>query len=362
MNFQDFVNVCKILPTDISVLGQGDHGIGKSQLTYQLSEHFNLKVIERRLSQMSEGDMIGLPVVTGKSTAFLPPDWYLECCEEPRLLFLDELNRATPEVMQAAFQIVLDRTLNGHRLHPETRVYAMINTNARYNVNAMDPALLDRFWVAELEPTVEDWLIWATGKGKIHWAITDFIKAENKFLDTAGREVDATKVHPSRRSWERLSKIMDQHKLFDEPEQELIYKLAIGLIGPEASAVFTSFLKNMDKQVSATDILNNYSKMRKKIMKMPQERWNMCIDKIAEFLDKESMTEAHKPNLRAFCQDLPGELRISLWGKLVQGGINRIEQTKMVHSAIHDLILEVVTGPNAQETLNKVQGKGKADK
>ena len=49
-----------------------------------------------KLSKMRKGDLSGLHTAPAE---------------------LDELNRATPEVMQAAFQIVLDRELNGHRLN-----------------------------------------------------------------------------------------------------------------------------------------------------------------------------------------------------------------------------------------------------
>ena len=158
MSIKTFLTVSEVLPVETSILIRGPHGIGKSQVVRQVAKHFNLPVVDRRLSQMTEGDMIGLPSTDGEVTRFNPPDWYKNACTKPICLFLDELNRATPEVMQAAFQIVLDRELNGWKLHPETRVYAAINHSAAYTVNEMDPALLDRFWTIDLEPTVEDWL------------------------------------------------------------------------------------------------------------------------------------------------------------------------------------------------------------
>ena len=132
MDFKTFKQCALKLPTDISICIRGPHGIGKSQAVYQLAseENFNLPIIERRLSQMSEGDMIGLPELSDGTTRFCPPDWYKECCVKPVVLFLDELNRSTPEIMQAAFQIVLDRELNGWKLHPETRIFTAINISA----------------------------------------------------------------------------------------------------------------------------------------------------------------------------------------------------------------------------------------
>ena len=60
MDFKTFVNVSKALPKDITVMIRGPHGIGKSQCVYQLADHFGLPMMERRLSQMTDGDMIGV--------------------------------------------------------------------------------------------------------------------------------------------------------------------------------------------------------------------------------------------------------------------------------------------------------------
>ena len=113
MSIKTFLSVANVLPGTTSVLLRGPHGIGKSQVVRKVAEGFGLEVIDRRLSQMTEGDMIGLPSTDGEVTRFNPPEWFKRACVAPVALFLDELNRATPEVMQAAFQVVLDRELNG---------------------------------------------------------------------------------------------------------------------------------------------------------------------------------------------------------------------------------------------------------
>ena len=122
MDIKTFNSIAPRLPAAIAVLMQGPTGVGKSHLVYAIGEELDLTVVDRRLSQMGEGDMVGLPELVDGTTRFCPPDWYADACANARILFLDELNRATPEVMQAAFQIVLDRELNGHKLHPDSLV------------------------------------------------------------------------------------------------------------------------------------------------------------------------------------------------------------------------------------------------
>ncbi len=326
------MDCAKALPACISVLVRGDHGIGKSQSVYQIADHFKLKMVERRLSQMSEGDMIGLPKVEGGVTKFLPPDWYMQACTEPVLLFLDELNRATPEVMQAAFQIVLDRTLNGHVLHPGTRIFAAINTNGKYQVNEMDPALLDRFWVTDLEPTDEDWFAWAQGeiettddatgkvtkRPRIHSVVTDFVKKHPKTLWTGN--VENGQVAPSPRSWDRLDLIfkaagnlMDQDVQADRVAQQSVYSLAVGMVGLEVARQVVDYVKTLDRQVTALDILDNMDKNKAKIEALGQEKWNICIDKVAEHLKEKIITKKQAENLGKFVEILPDELVIHFW-------------------------------------------------
>lgn len=344
MDIATFKSCAEKLPSRISVLLRGDHGIGKSHSVFQLGEFFGLTVIDRRLSQMSEGDMIGLPKVEDGVTKFLPPDWYMDACRNPRLLFLDELNRATPEVMQAAFQIVLDRQLNGHKLHPESRVFAAINASHNYSVNEVDPALLDRFWVVDLKPSAEDWTIWA--EGKLHSNTVSFIKANHRFLDPVGK--NPGDVEPSRRSWERLDATLALAGLSDKPEDPLFYNISRGFVGSEASIAYTDFVKNMDRQVKAEEILFGYEKVRDKVMSLGQEKWNICIDKIDEYVKEHSLTEETARNLGEFAKDLPSELVVVLWTKIAAPGAERLEQVKLLHKYTGHLILKIYA-PNATQ-------------
>ena len=101
------------------VLLRGRHGIGKSTVVYQFADKIGRPVVERRASQMTEGDLVGLPIVEGNSTRFNPPDWFKTACDEPVILFLDEVDRATPEVRQGLFELT-DRSQD-QRLAPAYR-------------------------------------------------------------------------------------------------------------------------------------------------------------------------------------------------------------------------------------------------
>lgn len=353
MNFELFFKCASALPANISVLIRGDHGLGKSGGVWQLAKNvFKLPLTDKRMSQMSEGDVIGLPKVEDGVTKFLPPDWYKDACDNPRVLFLDELNRATPEVLQCAFQIVLDRTLNGHKLHPETRVYAAINTSASYQVNEIDPALLDRFWVVDLKPTVEEWIAWAKDEGGIHEHVWGFIQHNHRFLDPT-MKMDPGVVEPSRRSWDRLNSALTMANVVEDAESPLFYSLARGFVGNEASIALTGYVKNLDKQITALNILNEFDKYKDKIQKLGQEKWNICIDKIEQHVKKHELVESQGENLKNFADCLPDDLIIVLWGILSEPGKERIDQIRIAHKALVKHVLRIFN--DDKEIMQKVE-------
>ena len=362
MSVRTFMNVSPKLPADASILLRAPHGVGKSQIVRQIAKIIasgeNIKeyeVIDRRLSQMSEGDMIGLPSTDGEVTRFNPPDWYKRACQKPVILFLDELNRAAREVMQAAFQIVLDRELNGWKLHPQTRVFSAVNTGAAYTVNEIDPALLDRFWVIDLTPDTQDWITWATGEGKVDRTVVDFIQNQDKWLDPP-KNADMNVVHPSRRSWERLSLALINAGITEEPNHELFYPMCLGFVGLEATIAYHSFAKSIDNRVTGEEILNDYKKAKKKVNRLGQEKLNIAIEKVSEYVGKncDKLTDKQGQNLKDFMKDLTGELRISCWAKLTQCGIDKLDLAKSIHKWCAADVLEVFGVPMGEAGIGVV--------
>ena len=200
MDIKTFQNVAHRLPAEMAILMRGPTGVGKSFLGKAIAEGEGKPFIDVRLSVMSEGDVAGYPDLEGmKKNGIMTmcmPSWFMRAVKEPVVLMLDEMNRALPGVQQSAFQLVLDRELGNdedgvpYKLHPETRIIAAVNHGAEYDVNDMDPALLRRFWVCDIEPTSTDWIEWANENG-IDSVMIDFIRQNPAHL-----RVDPTQVEP----------------------------------------------------------------------------------------------------------------------------------------------------------------------
>ena len=211
------------------ILIRGRHGVGKSEVVYQLAADLGLPVVERRASQMTEGDLLGMPSpeaveVNGQQgSKFNPFEWFLRACTEPVCLFLDEVDRATTEVRQGIFELTDSRKIAGWSLHPDTIVISAVNGGehgSQYQVNEMDPAELDRYTVFDIEPTVEDWLDW--GNDNVNSIMWDFINQNRQHLEHTD-DYEPNKVYPSRRSWKRLNDCLEQAQLFEETADESVF-------------------------------------------------------------------------------------------------------------------------------------------
>ena len=303
------------------VLLRGRHGIGKSTVVYQYAAQQNMEVVERRASQMTEGDLVGLPSIEGNSTSFNPPDWFKAACDRPVVLFLDEVDRATLEVRQGIFELTDSRKLNGHMLHPDTLVFAAVNGGehgAQYQVGEMDPAELDRWTVFDIEPSVEDWLSWAKDSD-VSDEVWNFVNQNRAHLEHTD-DFEPNKVYPSRRSWERLDQCLSQADLLKEASPAL-YNLTAAFVGFEAAVAFNDFVLNYDRQVTVDDILiqGNFAK----VADFGINDHTAIIDKFeAEETFHNELDQELIDNLARYFVMLPSEVAMKLWTVMGKGDVN----------------------------------------
>jgi hypothetical protein len=313
----DFATFNRIIPSVIAeakpILIRGRHGIGKSELVYQVARELGMPVVERRASQMTEGDLVGLPSINGNRTSFNPPDWFKEACEHPVVLFLDEVDRATIEVRQGIFELTDSRKLNGHVLHRGTRIFAAVNGGmhaAQYQVGEMDPAELDRWSVFDVEPTIEDWLAWA--KDNVHSVIWDFINNHRNHLEHNNGDFEPNKKYPSRRSWKRCNDVMQHAGLLTGEYSKDIIPLSAAFIGYEAAIELGSFIQNYQRIVTPADIIDN-GKFNL-VEKFALNEHIQLIDKMdACKVLQDKLTTEQITNLATYLFMLPSEATMKLW-------------------------------------------------
>lgn len=315
IDFKTFLSVAPhVLGAKFPIILRGRHGIGKSEIVYQIEKELSFTdgVVERRASQMTEGDLIGLPSIEGDTTKWNPPDWFSRACRSAVLLFLDEIDRATPEVRQGIFELTDSRKINGHALHPETVIVAAVNggdNSSDYQVGEMDPAELDRYTVFDVEPTIEDWLGWANES--VEPVIWDFINQNRNHLEHESGNYEPGKVYPSRRSWARLSQTLAGIR--EEFDGAMLFSISQGFVGFEAAISFRDFYLNHDRMVSVEDIIDRGS------IELTQDfdinKHGALIEKMeaSKIFDESILSREQLNNLASYFITIPGEMAMKLF-------------------------------------------------
>lgn len=274
-------------PAQQNIMLVGKHGIGKSRILEDFFAAKGEKVVTLFLGQMSDpGDLIGLPHLdeaTGR-TEFMLPYWF-PTDGRPVVLFLDELNRARPEVLQTVMDLTLNRKLAGKSLPEGSRIISAVNGGNEYQLTDLDPALVSRFNIYEFAPSVEDWLAWAREAG-LDARIISFIDDNPEFLD--GEEnftSENLERSPDRRSWERTSKVIENFTELDD----LLQSMVSGIVGNRAAAAFFEFV-NLHHLPSIENLLahGKFSENKKMLQNLNFTELTQLNEAVFRWLEKTS--------------------------------------------------------------------------
>lgn len=149
------------LDNNLNVMLIGLHGVGKTQVVLDECKAKGLRMKYFSCSTLDPfTDLVGVPFARKDDEG----NEYLKMVrprdiDKAEIIFMDEFNRADSKVHNALMEIILFRTINGEPLPNLRMVWAAMNPpGGDYDVEELDPALLDRFDVFEdvaARPSVE---------------------------------------------------------------------------------------------------------------------------------------------------------------------------------------------------------------
>ncbi|MDD6001734.1 MAG: AAA family ATPase [Bacteroidales bacterium] len=299
INTIELLEILDKTPANQNIMLVGKHGIGKSEILTNYYTEKGFKVVALFLGQMSDpGDLIGLPIKNAESgrTEFLPPYWFPND-DEPVVLFLDELNRARPEVLQTIMDLALNRKLAGRTLPKGSRLISAVNDGEEYQLTDLDPALVSRFNVYGFRPTYKEWLLWAE-KQKLDSRVTDFISSNPDWLD--GNVADRPQIDsglekfPDRRAWKKVSDIILHIRDLDQTDQKMI----AGVIGVQAAQKFYASA-SAAKIIGGREVLLNFDKVESRISKYKVHQFSTLNEGIFRFLETAEITAEEKTTAAA---------------------------------------------------------------
>jgi MoxR-like ATPase len=179
----------------------GAPGVGKSSIVKQIAHEKQIGFIDLRLALMDPTDLKGIPFYDKEShSALWAPPAFLPR-EGEGILFLDELNTASPSVQASAYQLILDRAIGEYTLPDGWAVVAAGNRETDRGVTyKMASPLANRFVHLELEVSVSQWRVWAY-KAQIDSRVIAYVSYKNEHLFTFNPQ-SKQKSFATPRSWE----------------------------------------------------------------------------------------------------------------------------------------------------------------
>ena len=297
INTSELKETLEFTPSTQNIMLVGKHGIGKSEI---LTSYFNskgMKVVTLFLGQMADpGDIIGIPSkvekqdAEGKATSrtdFTPPYWFPQD-GQPIVLFLDELNRARPEILQTVMDLTLNRKLAGKALPEGSHVISAVNDGDEYQLTDLDPALVSRFNIYEFKPTVEEWLNWAVSQ-KLDERVINFIQDNPTWLDGDTKEYRGLEKSADRRAWKHVSDVM----LKVDDIKDIHKRIIAGIVGAGAAAAFIQSAQQRHA-ITGKDLLLKYDKTMKTVEKYQLHEYAILNESVFRFLENTKINEREK--------------------------------------------------------------------
>ena len=259
-------------------------------------------IIGKSVYKESTGEMIDIK-----------PTWLVnleeKCKREPdrlHVLFFDEISNAPKSVQGLAFNIILDREVNGKwRLPDNARVVAAGNeVEESIAANKIAKPLYDRFAHIYIKTTVDSWLKWAS-KNNIHPAIYSFIAYKGESV--LRTKYDGKKPNADPRKWEMASKVLYQTK---NPN------MLTSLVGEEITNEFIMFCKQ--RVITLADVLNNNYEKEK------VEQLNLA-EKYATIMNLSQVDEENLECVRDFVSLMGREFLATFDSLWIHGNKERLE-------------------------------------
>ena len=318
--------------SNIAVMLHGRSGDGKSARVKELDPDAEILYLINASPESLCGKSIVLPNGEMKD---IPPTWYTKlkekCKCEPdkiHIVFFDEITNASGSIQGMAFNIILDKEVNGKWKLPENARIVAAGNELEDSMSSygMSQPLFNRFAHVYIETKVEDWLMWASTPSeayerldykkenvpmKIHPSVYAFIayKGENALRTKyTGKEPNADP-----RKWELASKV-----LYKTNKPEMIRSL----VGEDIAKDFITFCQQ--RVITIEDVLSgNYTESD--LDMNTGEKYNTAVG-------LSSVDIEHFEKVREFVKRLGPEICATfetLWAYGIEERLEKIQEIKL---------------------------------
>jgi len=270
----------------------GEAGLGKSQLVHQWvkekqKKNPNFGFRDLRMAYYEGPDFVGYPYEYNDENNIkrmghaLPHFWPTE---GEGLIFLEEPNRGNSMVMNCLMQLLTDRAVGPNYQLPEGWVIvgAMNPEGAKYDVNAIDTALADRFEFFNIEYDFSTFCKYIQSSG---WAqnIVTYVTS-GQWVYKKPEQIGKEGKYISPRTWSKLN-AAELSGASDSPSKQQMHRIICqSVLGKHVGNEFWKTCWD-DAPILANDLIKDFDKAIAKLKKQSKKGNNYAGDKINVTVD-----------------------------------------------------------------------------
>lgn len=246
----------------------GHKGVGKTESISAYAKSRGYSLLSFKLGNLADqADLVGLFNLKlsedGKRyvTEYARPSFFPTDPDAKVLLFLDEINRASPMLQQAVMELTLERRHLDYVMPPLCRVVAAQNpdTDEYEHQQSNDSAVLDRMCHLVYKPTIDEWVEHTVGRGADS-TLTMFFKEFPEHLHGKMSEIVVPATPSPRKATQILTRIIPQ-----SPSEGILREVVYGMLGATSGEPFLQYVKSLERPLSAKDVLENLPVHRERL-------------------------------------------------------------------------------------------------
>ncbi len=231
----------------------GTRGVGKSSIVRQIAAHFNVPLVDLRLTTIEPVDIRGAIYADDvqAKTVWFPPEFLPAADQTEGILFLDELTAADQRLQISAYSLILDRRVGNYRLPDGWQVVAAGNASFHGAVcHDMGTALADRMFHFNVQTVIEAFLDYALGQDFAPEVMAYLKVRPDKLDDTQAQLASDYLIGASPRGWEDISNVL-KSGLSESAKRTFVQ----GRIGAANAAEFFGVLREIQAAVDVVRLL-----------------------------------------------------------------------------------------------------------
>lgn len=274
----------------------GPPGIGKSEIVADIATELGGICIDLRMAQMEPTDIRGIPYFNKdiNKMDWAPPvdlpDEDLAAQYPIVVLFLDEMNSASPAVQAAGYQLILNRRVGKYKLPDNVVIVAAGNRDSDKGVTYRMPMpLANRFLHLEMRADFNAWQTWAVNKGIASDVVGYLSFAKQDMYDFNSKS--SSRAFATPRSWCFVSDLLAD----DDGDTDTLFNLVSGAVGEGLAVKFMAHRKVAGRMPNPADILSGKVKTLevKEISAMYALTVAMCYELKDAVENKKTSKEFH---------------------------------------------------------------------